>query len=241
MLDRIRAVSLDLDDTLWETMPVLHRAERRLLEWLDRHYPRMGSAYGPDRLRELRMIVGRQHPDRVHDLTWLRTEALRRAAVDTGYPETLAAAAFEVFYAARNDLEPYDDVRAALARLAALVPVYALSNGNACVHRVGLGEYFTGAIAPHHAGAAKPDRRIYAHLLEMAGVAAHEVLHVGDDPHTDVHGARAAGLLTAWMNRARGEWTADMPRADFEVHSLAELAELVGAHVPPAAVAGGHP
>lgn len=232
MLDRIRAVSLDLDDTLWDVLPVLQRAELRLTDWLDRHYPKLGTLYGLERHRALRVALAEQHPGQSHDMTWLRTESLRRAAIEVGYPETLGSDAFEVFIAARNEVDPYPDVRESLARIAAVVPVYALSNGNACVQRVGLGDFFAGAVAPHHAGAAKPDARIFRHLLDVAGVEAHQVLHVGDDPLTDVGGARSAGLLSAWMNRDGRDWPANAARADYEVKTMAELADLVVAHAP---------
>ena len=227
MPSRLRAVSLDLDDTLWETVPVLARAEQRLLAWLERHYPRLAAAYDLAGARAQRVALAREHPEFAHDMTWLRTESLRRAAVAAGYPEACAREAFEVFHAARNDIDPYQDVRPALARLCARVPVYALSNGNACVKRVGLGDFFAGAVAPQHAGAAKPDERIFRHLLQLAGCAPHEVLHVGDDPRTDVGGARAAGLASAWMNRSGASWPAELPRADHEVRDMAELVALV--------------
>lgn len=233
MLDRIRALSLDLDETLWETMPVLRRAEQRLLEWLDRHYPRLGTDYGPERFRALRVALAAEHPHLAHDMTWLRIESLRRAALDEGYPESVGPEAFEVFLAERCTIDCYPDVRPALARIATVVPVYALSNGNACVRRVGLGEFFTAAVAPHHAGAAKPDPRIYRHLLDLAGVAPHEVLHVGDDPYTDVEGARAAGLLTAWINRAGATWSEPLAPADFEIRNMTELADALARAVAP--------
>lgn len=227
MLDRIRAVSLDLDDTLWDVMPVLRRAESRLQDWLQRHYPRVAADYDFARAREVRMALAREQPEKAHDMTWLRTESLRRCAIASGYDESMAAAAFDVFHAARNEVELYPDVPTALPRLAALLPVYALSNGNACVRRVGLGEYFAGAVAAHDAGAAKPDPRIYAHLVEVSGFAPHEILHVGDDPENDVVGARAAGMPTAWMNREAREWPAAFARADYEVRDLSELTALV--------------
>lgn len=227
MQDRIRAVSLDLDDTLWDVAPVLARADARLREWLAERYPRMAALHDPDVQRERRLALIRDTPARAHDLTWIRTESLRRCAREAGYPESVGEEAFEVFYAARNEVDLYPDVREALARLAALMPVYALSNGNACVQRVGLGEYFADAIGAHHAGAAKPDPRIFRHLLEVAGLPAHAVLHVGDDPHTDVAGARDAGLATAWVNRVGREWPAELARADVEVGSLAEVVALL--------------
>jgi putative hydrolase of the HAD superfamily len=182
MLARIRAVSLDLDDTLWAVGPVLYRAEARLQTWLLQHHPRIAREYDPELARAARLRLAQEHPERAHDLSWLRTEALRRCAVAAGEDEAVAAAAFAVFDAARHEVEPYPDVPQALARLAALMPVYALSNGNASVARIGLGRHFAGAVAAHEAGAAKPHPRIYAHLLALAGLGSREILHVGDDP-----------------------------------------------------------
>jgi putative hydrolase of the HAD superfamily len=56
------------------------------------------------------------------------------------------------------------------------------------------------------AGAAKPDAKIFAALREMAGVPADQILHVGDDPITDVVGARQAGMQSAWLNRNARIW-----------------------------------
>jgi len=223
----VRAVSLDLDNTLWDTEPVLRRAEEALAAWLVLHAPRLAASFGGESLRRMRAELAHEAPERCHDLSWLRTETLRRAAAASGYPATLAEQAFQVFLAARNAIEPYADVRPALARLARRVPLYALTNGNACVHRVGIGGYFTGALDAAAAGAAKPDPRIYAQLVALAAVPAATILHVGDDAITDVHGARAAGLATAWINRDGAAWPAAVTRADYEVDNLAALAQLV--------------
>ena len=74
---------------------------------------------------------------------------------------------------------------------------------------------------------AKPDVRIFARLLAVAGVPAASVLHVGDDAVADVAGARAAGLLTAWINRGRVPWPAPAAPADHEIADLDQLVALV--------------
>jgi FMN hydrolase / 5-amino-6-(5-phospho-D-ribitylamino)uracil phosphatase len=58
-------------------------------------------------------------------------------------------------------VELYDDVRPALAFLAARFPTVALTNGNADVHRVGLGEFFVGSFSAQAFGVGKPDVRIF--------------------------------------------------------------------------------
>jgi len=222
-----RAVSLDLDNTLWDTPPVLVRAEAVLRRWLEAEMPALAQRYDPGALTALRLEVLAGEPARAHDLSWIRTEALRRAARASGYADTHADRAFEVFLSARNDIEPFDEVRAALAWLAARLPLYAVTNGNACVHRVGLGAHFAGAVDPVRAGAAKPDPRIFAELVALASVAPASILHVGDDPEADVEGARRAGLVSVWMNRTGAPWVAPFAPPDHEISNLDGLMVLV--------------
>lgn len=223
----LRAVSLDLDNTLWDTPPVLLRAEAALGQWLRQHAPRIAARFSTAEFRQLRAALASAEPDRAHDMSWLRTETLRRAATVAGYPAAIADRAFEEFLRERNSIERFGEVDAALERLARRVPLFAVTNGNACVNRVGIGRFFTGAVDAAGAGVAKPDPRIFARLIELAALPAAQILHVGDDAIADVAGAQRAGLGTVWMNRAGAEWPAELPRADHEVADLDALAALV--------------
>ena len=51
------------------------------------------------------------------------------------------------------------------------------------------------------AGVAKPDVRIFQLGARAAGVAAAEVLHVGDDALLDAQGALDAGMQAVWLRR----------------------------------------
>jgi putative hydrolase of the HAD superfamily len=190
-----------LDDTLWPVGPVIAAAESALLSWLRDRYPRTLSGHDIESLRALRAGVAERFPERGHDLTFLRHRALKDLFAAAGHAESLADEALEVFFAARNKVEFYDDVRPALIRLRSRYRLFAVSNGNADLHRCGIADLFAGHVTASAAGAAKPDARIYAALLEMAGVEAHQVLHIGDDPLADVVGAMRAGMQAAWLNR----------------------------------------
>ena len=53
--------------------------------------------------------------------------------------------------------------------------------------------------ADDEVGYSKPDRRFFEHMMEQArlldpGIKANEMLHIGDDPHCDYHGALRAQL-----------------------------------------------
>ena len=82
---------------------------------------------------------------------------------------------------------------------------------------------FAGHITARAAGAAKPDARIYAALLEMAGVEARQVLHIGDDPLADVVGAMQAGMQAVWLNRDAREWPKDLAPPPRTISTLAQI------------------
>jgi putative hydrolase of the HAD superfamily len=225
-----RILSFDLDDTLWPVAPVIAGAEQALFEWLHRRHPATVRDHGLEAMRAARTEVAERFPERVHDLTFLRRQALVERFAATGHDPALADEALEVFLAARNRVELYPDVRPALTRLRLRHRLYALSNGNAELGRCGLAEYFAGHVTAREAGAAKPDARIFALLLARAGVSAAEVLHVGDDPLADVVGARSAGIRAIWLNRAGRAWPAQYPPPARTLTTLDDLDEAVAAN-----------
>src|SRR5450631_1873539 len=199
-------LSFDLDDTLWPVAPVIAGAENTLFSWLRERYPQTVSGHSIESLRAQRAQVAERFPEHGHDLTFLRHRALKDLFAAAGHAESLADDALEVFFSARNRVEFYDDVRPSLTRLRSRYRLFALSNGNADLVRCGLGDLFAGHITARAAGAAKPDARIFALLSAAAGVEAHQVLHIGDDPLADVVGATQAGMQAVWLNRDAREW-----------------------------------
>jgi FMN hydrolase / 5-amino-6-(5-phospho-D-ribitylamino)uracil phosphatase len=220
-----RVISLDLDDTLWPVAPVIAAAEAALLSWLREHHPRAVLGATIDSMRKLRAGVAERFPQKGHDLTFLRRQALAEMFAAAGYRGGGAAAddAFEIFLSERNRVEFYSDVRPALTRLRAKYRLFALSNGNADLERCGIAELFDGHITASAAGAAKPDARIFSHLLRTAGVPPSEVLHVGDDPLADVVGATQAGMQAIWINRDARTWPEQFAPPARTVTTLADI------------------
>lgn len=224
-VNSIRTITLDLDDTLWEIEPVIHRAEQRLYAWLGENYPALTTMFSQEDLRVLRRQVVEKHSDRVHDLTFLRHTVLAEAADAAGCTNFVVEEAFAVFDEVRNDVELFPEARPALVALAERFTLIALTNGNACLAKIGIDDLFHGHVNAAMAGAAKPARPIFDAAVEAGGASAAETLHVGDHPFFDVHGARAAGLRTVWVNRNGGEWPAEYEAPDLEVRHIGELAE----------------
>jgi FMN hydrolase / 5-amino-6-(5-phospho-D-ribitylamino)uracil phosphatase len=218
-----RVISFDLDDTLWPVAPVIAAAESALHDWLNDRYPRAMHGHNVNTLRALRAKIAAQFPEQSHDLTFLRRRALAAQFRSAGYAESACDEALEIFLTARNRVEFFDDVRPTLERLRSRYKLFALSNGNADIERCGLGALFDGHVTAIAAGAAKPDARIFAVLRERAGVPAEEILHVGDDPITDIVGARQAGMQTAWLNRDARSWPVTLAPPERTIVTLAEI------------------
>lgn len=223
-LSRIRAISLDLDDTLWPVWPTIGRAEACLQQWLAEHAPAAHAlSVQPGVHQALRSQALQSLPDRAHDMSALRQEAIRLVLLQAGDDPALAAPAFEVFLAERQRVDLFDDALPALAFLSARFPLIALSNGNADVSRMGLGHFFAATVSAIDVGCAKPDPRMFERAAERAGVPARSVLHVGDDAHHDGEGALAADMQFAWLNRSGKPWQHDECSPHLSVPTLAAL------------------
>ena len=235
----IRAITLDLDDTLWPIEPVMLLAESELDQWLRENCPEVAEAYPVEQMRQLRDRVCIEHPHLSHDYSALRKLCLAAAFAPSGRGDDWVERAYEVYFSARNRVELYPDALPALARLAARWPIASLSNGNADLHRIGLGEYFVALVCARTVGVGKPDPRIFAKAALHLGVPAHEIAHVGDDPELDVLGAYRAGMVSVWLNRHGARWAHREAQPDIEIHSLAELEGALVAHRGPAAAQSG--
>ncbi len=213
-MPRIRAITFDLDDTLWPSAPTLTRAEQRAHAWLAQHAPAVAAMWPIEQLRELRFSIYRQHPELHHDFLRLRRMAMHAAFEQAGVSGAPAheqiERVLEVFMTARNEVDLYPDVPDSLARLSRRLPLASLTNGNADVARVGIGHYFKAAISAHAHGVSKPDAALFHIACRALACEPEEVLHVGDDIALDVRGARDAGLQVLWINRVNAPWEAVM-------------------------------
>lgn len=88
------------------------------------------------------------------------------------------------------------------------------------LERTGLDRLIDGAVNSAEVGSAKPAPEVFECALEIAGVAAAEAIHVGDDVEADVEGARALGIEPVLVLREGGA----PPPGVRSVRTLAELA-----------------
>ena len=224
----LRALTFDLDDTLWDNGPVLMAAEQSLYDWLCRNYPRIKVHYSLEDMLILRRNLLEENPQLRHDITAVRKTTLRIAAETAGYDHSLVEPAFAVFLEARHRITLYSDVVPALRKLRdAGYCLGTLTNGNADVQRLGLGQLFDFSLSAESTGKAKPHPRMFEEACRRARVTAAQLAHVGDEPGTDLAGAQLAGVTVIWMNR-RGQPADPEVNHHAEIRNMEELLTLLG-------------
>jgi putative hydrolase of the HAD superfamily len=214
-----RAVTLDAMGTLVTVDPpgprLQHSLERRLGRTVD-----LARCEGAMRV-EMRHY--RAHCTAARDaasLAALRLEcaSLLADALALGVtgPDLLASLTDAIVFRA------YPDAAPALGRLvAAGLRLAVIANWDISLPdvlaRLGLAGPLATIVTAAEVGAAKPDPRPFQVALERLGVEPADCVHVGDDPATDVAGARAAGLAALLLDRSG--------RSEGALHDLSELPE----------------
>jgi len=226
----IKVITFDLDNTLWDVEPALLRAEQAQQDWLLRHRPGAVDAMDHDALWKFKQSVWRRHPHLLHHVSRIRIQTLYELQRAAGYSEqesrSGAEQAFAIFLAQRQQVRLYEEALAVLELLAASYTLGALTNGNADVYKTDAGDYFDFAFLAEDIGTSKPHPDMFQAALARTGVAAHNVVHVGDDPAHDIAGARGVGMHTVWMN-SRGKNWPEGPRPSREISNLRQLPQAI--------------
>jgi FMN hydrolase / 5-amino-6-(5-phospho-D-ribitylamino)uracil phosphatase len=226
-MEDIRAITLDLDDTLWPIGPVIETAEDRLYEWLSANCPGITPSHTIDTMRAARLNIAGIHKEIAHDVTEVRRRSLHGIiVVEGGYPDEYVDRAMAEFLTHRNNVELFPDVLPFLASVREHYPLLSVSNGNADLHQIGLGDLFVRHVSARDVGAAKPDARMFQAACEHLGLMPAQVLHIGDHPVQDILGAARVGMKTVWLNRDGARWE-ESDGADHEVSSLERVLDLL--------------
>jgi len=234
----LRGILFDLDDTLYEYAPCNEAGLAAAYEVAGK-----GPWDSPEGFRRahdsVRQELARELAGHAasHDRILFFKRMIERAAGAPDPDRTLSmyTAYWERFL---ETMRPAPRAHEVLAELCASRPLALVSNHTTRaqlrkITRLGLAPYFRGIVTSEDAGAEKPDPRPFERALESLGIPASEAVMIGDDPRSDLEGARACGLKTLWVRTFRSEPAAE---CDGAVDELAELPghPLLTAEKPPA-------
>ena len=226
-MSAIRLLSFDLDDTLWPCRPTILAAEEKLYRWLKTNVAEITQRLSIEDIRQKRSEFLELHPEIEHDLSVLRVESLRALAREFDIDDDWVMPAFQVFYSARQEVTLYGDVADVLDDLKKTYRLVSVSNGNADIHKTGVGHWFEFAVSAADVGFMKPHPAVFKTLLERSRCSSDEVLHIGDHPHHDVFAANQAGIRTVWVNRCGEEWDIQNFQADYHIQDMHELVKIL--------------
>ena len=226
----IKVITFDLDDTLWDVAPVLIAAENEVQAWLLENHPTVADRFDTKQLRELRVQLLNEHEHLTHQISQLRIESMIQAFQECGYPKIQASVfshqAFEVFIHHRHQVEYFDQVEEALEELHQHYTLGVITNGNANIHQLALGKYFSFSFSAEQLNLSKPANAVFNAVLQHTHTEASEVIHVGDHYQHDIEGAQQAGLRTVWANIQNVSWPGDKA-ADREIRHFSDLVSAI--------------
>lgn len=233
-MKEIRALTFDLDNTLWETDVSILRAEDAMARHLRTLTPTEWMAeFTLDTFQAVRKEVVKERPQIAHNLTTIRKETLKRWFENRGatdaVAEDLANEGFQVFYEERQNVTPYPGTVETLKQLSEAFKLAAITNGNADLMAMQVGKYFQFSLQSQHFPEPKPAPFMFEEALKRLKVDPHECMHVGDDIEHDVMGAREVGMKTVWFNMHSHSPEGDT-LADYVITDLRELLHLLTPH-----------
>lgn len=233
-IGRIKAVCLDIDDTLLDS----ERSSRRALAALtgnDAAWPvwrRITDEY------QARMMAGEidfttMCRRRTHAFFAAFGERLEEAEVIEREQRRMTAMqrSWELFEDVANCLEWLRASGLSLAVITNAPGEYQRRK----IAALGLGGLFDELIISGEHGVAKPSRRIFGIACAALDCEPHEVAHVGDSFELDAKGAARAGMHGVWLNRDDRVSLLDGTRTDdiSVITGLHELPELLVCDVAP--------
>ena len=229
MSKKIRVITFDLDDTLWDNVPTITKAEIETRKWIENKVGKINWGDLNDFLN-LREELIKEDESIKWDISKLRKEIFRRKLAHITpekYRNKLVEDAFAVFISRRHEVKLFDGVEIALKQLSKNFLLGVLTNGNADIFRFNIGKYFSFSVSSLEAKNSKPNRAHFDKAIEiMENIKFDEILHIGDHQVNDILAAYDLGIESLWFNNNESTWDQNFPKPD-EFSSWEHLPEIV--------------
>lgn len=202
----IKEVWFDTAGTLYKETPAFDKA---LTEYI---YQELGTVTGETDRGKLKTL---------HDDLYGRYHSNSAVFQSLGMPADYWQQKFEEFNPT-GLLRPDPEITETLRQLKDLVPISVFTNLRMAklddlLQHLGIpAAFFTHKLSAADLGRPKPDPAGFRKMVELSGVAASEVLYVGDKVNKDILPAKQAGMQTCLL------W-AESPEADYCAATFSEL------------------
>lgn len=204
-VNAVSVISFDLDDTLYDNVPVMQRSEANVQQFIVKNYPQTAHWHAND-WRQRRLTLMQQHTQLASDMTALRLATLVQGFTEAGVnnPQHAAHRVMQEFHHHRSNFKPPLQTHRVLKQLKQSFNLCAISNGNVNCERIGLASYFDVILQPTAKLRGKPYPDMFTTALAHYAIHPQQMLHIGDHPYSDVFGAHRAGCHSGWFSAGLG-------------------------------------
>lgn len=232
-INTIKALSFDLDDTLYDNHPVIRKVESEMATWLHTHHP-ISANYSLQQWKDIKFHLADANPELKHDVTAWRQQQIEQGLKQLGYDDHKAKLAAEngIKHALwlRNQVDVPLETHQTLQALSKVFPLVAITNGNVNVSKIGLDRYFQLVLKAGPNGRAKPYSDMFNTTAQFLNLPPSQILHVGDHPISDIRGAITSGFASCWINMRsrtviRERQMCRLP--DIEIQDIRDLLKLL--------------
>lgn len=225
-----KAISFDLDDTLYDNHPIIAKAEVEFLQYLNITYPELAEL---DQRKWLlyKNLLAKENPALKHDVSLWRKEIIKRIMVVYGIAMVNAIkysqSAFEKFIHLRSDFSVPQESINLLNDLAKHYPVIAITNGNVNVKQIGIEDCFSLVLKAGEGLKSKPHPDLFTSAAQQLNIDVSDILHIGDHLITDVYGAQNNHAQAIWFNPHKNALTGAKLLPCVELSELQHLLKLI--------------
>jgi len=225
---RHKVIYFDLDGTLVDYESDARHAYRKACEHAFESYPNAADLLTDEVFKFARDATYIQFGDiGIPVKDWYR-ECMRAVLESVEiFDRELAGRMGELYALFRNTtIEVFDDALEVVPKLAKAYRLGLLTNGSTKLRQLPIEDFFVHSVYARDVGHEKPSPEIFHAAAKMAGCSKGEMILVGDGQHTDILGAKNAGVEMVWINRERVNLLSGIPRPDYEIHDLREIFEI---------------
>lgn len=218
-LTEIKAISFDLDDTLYSNKPVMQAIEKKMIAYFTnlpilKHYLKNGMSdqhklFNAQFWSHFRQQAILEQPDLTHDVVKIRLVTYQLGFMSLGLSIDIAKkeaqTALDYFIEQRSDFAVPEASKKLLADLSEKYTLIAISNGNVDTKTLGISQYFKHI---YHAGwqangkllRQKPANDMFVLACNTLAIKPSQLLHIGDCGYSDIQGALRAGCQSVWLS-----------------------------------------
>lgn len=203
LIQPFKAITFDLDDTLYDNRLVIKRAEKKLIHFLNQSHPKL-LKFTHQNYQFYRKQLLLKYPKIYFNISDWRQQSILLSIKSFGIESRLAILisrqAMSLVNFWRNQINISTDTHYVLKLLSAKLPLIAITNGDANMKECNINQYFSEIFRSGVNGPPKPYANMYDLAAKKLNLLPNEILHIGDSLNTDVLGAINYGMQACWLN-----------------------------------------